>query len=114
MARRFREVLAALLEGLSRTPREADIQIARRAASLILWSEAAEARQAAGHSIDIGEFTTAANTLRRLLAALGVTGDMKGDGLTPEDFDPSKFVIEYVDPDNFEQMEQLRAEGKIP
>jgi len=96
VARRYREVLASLLQGLSRSPREADVQLARRAAFLIVWSEGVEAQQASGRPVDIAEFTTAANTLRRLLSALGVTIECDA---VPEAADPGpqKFVIEYVD-----------------
>ena len=43
----------------------------RRAASLCVWCEAVEVRLAAGEEIDIAPYTTAANSLRRLLVDIG-------------------------------------------
>jgi hypothetical protein len=72
MARRYRDVLAALVSDLGGDPSEAQAQIARRAATLIVWAESAESDMAAGNAIDIASFTTATNALRRLLADLGL------------------------------------------
>jgi hypothetical protein len=46
--------------------------VCRRAATLAVWCEQAEAEMAAGKDIDIGEFTTATNALRRLLQDIGL------------------------------------------
>lgn len=71
-ARRFREVFAQIISDIGGDPSEAQVQIARRAASLCVWAESAEAELAKGNAIDIASFTTAANSLRRLLADLGL------------------------------------------
>jgi hypothetical protein len=51
--------------------------IARRAATLAVWCEQEEAVLAGGGKFNIGEYTTAANSLRRLLADLGLERRMK-------------------------------------
>ena len=51
--------------------------LARRAATLAVWCEGAEGRMANGEALEIAPFTTAANTLRRLLADLGLERRMK-------------------------------------
>ena len=53
-------------------PSAAQDAIARRAATLCVWCELAEAEMAAGGKIDIGEFATTANAMRRLLVDLGL------------------------------------------
>ena len=69
--------------GASRTPRqiitdlggdpsEAQTQIARRAAALAVWAESIEAKLAAGEELDIAEFATVSNSLRRLFESLGL------------------------------------------
>ena len=76
-ARRFREVLFELLS--TREDRsnpfvtEAQMTLARRAATLAIWCEQADADMANGKAIDIGEYTAATNTLRRVLADAGMT-----------------------------------------
>jgi len=71
-ARRFREVFVQIITDIGGDPTEAQIQIARRASALAVWSESNEAELAKGSAIDIAAFTTAANSLRRLLADLGL------------------------------------------
>ena len=56
-------------------------QVARRAAALCVSCEQAEAEMVAGGKIDIGEFTTAANSLRRLLSDLGL--ERRAKDITP-------------------------------
>jgi hypothetical protein len=70
--RRYKEVLGQLMADLGGRPTEAQTIIARRAATLAVWCEGVEADMANGKSLDIAPFTTAANTLRRLLADLGL------------------------------------------
>ena len=43
-----------------------------KAAALIVWTEAVEAKLAGGADFDIAAYTTACNTLRRLLADIGL------------------------------------------
>ena len=71
-ARRFREVFAQIVVDLGCDPSEAQTQLARRAASLSVWSETVEARLAQGEDIDAPEFATVSNALRRLFADLGI------------------------------------------
>jgi hypothetical protein len=70
--RRYREILAALVSDMGGDPSEAQQQIARRAASLAIWCEQQDADAANGKAIDVGPYTTASNTLRRLLESLGL------------------------------------------
>jgi hypothetical protein len=70
--RRYREILCQLANDMGGNPSEAQTQIARRAATLAVWCESAEAAMANGGSLDIAAFSTATNTLRRLLCDLGL------------------------------------------
>ena len=72
IARRFRDFLAELVSDMGGDPSAAKLMICRRAATLAVWCEQSEAVMAGGENIDIAEFTTAANALRRLLADLGL------------------------------------------
>ncbi len=62
-------------------PSEAKSIIAKRSTTLAIWCEDVEARMAKGGDIDIGEFTTATNALRRLLADIGL--ERKARDITP-------------------------------
>lgn len=75
--RRYKEILAQLFADMGGRPTEAQQIIARRAATLAVWCEGAEGRMANGEALEIAPFTTAANTLRRLLADLGLERRMK-------------------------------------
>src|SRR4029453_8911527 len=74
LARRYRDLVAKFVsdlggaDGIS-APQRA---IVRRAASLCVWCEAIEVRLAAGEEIEITPYTTAANSLRRLLVDIGL------------------------------------------
>lgn len=70
--RRYRDILASLIADMGGDPSEAQLQIARRASSLAVWCEEQDAIAANGTSLDIAAYTTASNTLRRLLADLGL------------------------------------------
>ncbi|MEL7719025.1 hypothetical protein AAG598_03185 [Citromicrobium bathyomarinum] len=70
--RRYRDILGQLVSDLGGDPSEAQMQIARRAASLAVWAEEQDASAANGEPLDIGTYTTASNSLRRLLADLGL------------------------------------------
>lgn len=72
VARRYRDVLAQLVSDLGGDPSEAQAAIAKRAATLIVWAEQAESAMAAGDGFDVAVYTTACNSLRRLLADLGL------------------------------------------
>ena len=79
-ARRYRDVLSALISDLGGNPSEAQAIIARRAATLTVWAETAESAMAAGSDFDVASFTTACNALRRLLQDLGLERRMKDIG----------------------------------
>ena len=66
LARRYRDL------GGADVISEAQRAIIRRAASLCVWCEAVEVRLAAGEEIEITPYTTAANSLRRLLVDIGL------------------------------------------
>jgi hypothetical protein len=70
--RRFKELCADLVHHLGATPSAPQLQIIRRSAALAVWCEAQEVEQASTGQLDVGQYTTAANTLRRLLHDLGL------------------------------------------
>lgn len=70
--RRYRDVHAQLTADLRVLSTEARRIAIGRAAALSVWCEQAEAGMANRGEIDIGRYTAAANTLRRLLADLGL------------------------------------------
>ncbi len=76
-ARRYRELCADLVHHLAGDPTAPQLAIIRRAAALAVWCEGQEAAQASGGEFDVQAFTTAANTLRRLLADLGLERRMR-------------------------------------
>jgi hypothetical protein len=81
LARRYRDILAQLVSDMGGDPSEAQSLIAKRAATLAVWCELAEAAMAKGEHFDIAEFTTATNALRRLLADLGL--ERRARDITP-------------------------------
>lgn len=70
--RRFKELCADLVHHLGDDPTAPQQAIIRRAAALAVWCEQAETAQAQGQDLDIGAYSTASNTLRRLLTDLGL------------------------------------------
>ena len=72
LARRYRDLVAEFVSDIGGADiiSAAQRAIVRRAASLCVWCEAVEVRLAAGEEIDI--YTTAANSLRRLLVDIGL------------------------------------------
>lgn len=79
--RRYREILGQLFSDMGGSPSEAKSIIAKRSATLAIWCEQVEADMANGADIDIGEFTTATNALRRLLVDIGL--ERKARDITP-------------------------------
>ena len=71
-ARRYRELVAHMASDLGGDLTAASTAIVCRAAALITWTEKAEAEFATTGQIDIQTFTTATNSLRRLLADIGL------------------------------------------
>jgi hypothetical protein len=72
VVRRYREILNQLISDMGGDPSEAQSLIARRAATIAVWCEETESTLANGGAIDISEFTTATNALRRLLSDIGL------------------------------------------
>lgn len=74
LARRYRDILGDLVSDLGGPEHTstAQLAIARRAATLCVWCERAEADMAGGEDIDVGEYTTVSNAMRRLLCDLGL------------------------------------------
>ena len=70
-ARRFRELVDGYLQDAGDFSESAQC-LARRAAAIGIWLEAAEAKLVNGGDVDIDKMTTAANAQRRLLENLGV------------------------------------------
>ena len=91
--RRYREILAQLSSDMGGDPSEAQTQIARRAAELAVWSEDRARALMDGEEIDIGEFTTATNALRRLLADLGLERRARDVTPTPEGVSQFEAVV---------------------
>lgn len=79
--RRYREIYAQLVNDMGGNPSEAKSIIAKRASTLAVWCEQAEADMANGKSINMAEFTTATNALRRLLVDLGL--ERRAKDITP-------------------------------
>ncbi|WP_200922198.1 hypothetical protein [Sphingomonas sp. Leaf23] len=77
VARRYREIVETLRADMGGDPSEAQEQIARRAASLAIWCEQQDEGAANGKPIDVAAYTTAANSLRRLLESLGLKRAMR-------------------------------------
>ena len=73
-ARRYRDLMAEMIsdlggpDGLS----EGQRQLVRRAAGLSVQAEAVEAAIIGGEDIDLGQYVTASNCLRRVLESLGL------------------------------------------
>ena len=79
--RRFKELCADLAHHLCDDATAPQLAIIRRAAALAVWCEQAEAGQARGDDLDIAAYSTASNTLRRLLTDLGL--ERRATDVTP-------------------------------
>ena len=69
--RRYTEIYTELALHVGGKPNAVEEAILRRAA-LCVWCETQEVELARRNDFDVGAFTTTANTLRRLLADLGL------------------------------------------
>lgn len=78
---RFKEICADLVDHLGDEATAPQFAIIRRAAALGVWCEQAETAQAQGEDLDVAAYTTATNTMRRLLADLGL--ERKSRDVTP-------------------------------
>ena len=76
-ARRYRDILAQLTSDIGGDPREAQSIIIRRATQLAVWCDQAEADAAGGLPLNMTEYCTATNALRRLLLDLGLERRMR-------------------------------------
>lgn len=73
LARRYRDLVGLITRDLGGDePSQTKQQLIRRAASLSVWCEQQEAKMAAGEDIEIGPYTTACNSVRRLLIDVGL------------------------------------------
>ncbi|MER8654410.1 hypothetical protein [Mesorhizobium sp. M0847] len=76
IARRIRELLAEFVKDMGGDPSSPKLVIAKRAAVLSAWCESAESKMAkadeAFEALDIASYTTAINSLRRLLTDIGL------------------------------------------
>jgi hypothetical protein len=71
-ARRYRELVACMSSDLGGELSTCKAAIVCRAASLMTWCEQQEAEHANSGKLDIQVYTTAVNSLRRLLADIGL------------------------------------------
>lgn len=85
VARRYREVLSSLVSDLGgpESMSEAELIIARRAASLVVVAEQYESRMAEGGKLDLESYMPVVNTLSRLLTTLGLKRRPKQVGPSP-------------------------------
>ncbi|WP_063712055.1 hypothetical protein [Bradyrhizobium genomosp. III] len=70
--RRYRDLYQQFVQDIGGDPSAAQDAIARRAAQLCVVLEQSEATYLAGGGVNIAEYTTASNAMRRLLADLGI------------------------------------------
>ena len=77
VARRWRDIYSDLIAHLGGKPSATEDQIAKRCASLAVWCERADSTLAAGGDLDIAAYTTASNSLRRLVGDLGLQARMR-------------------------------------
>lgn len=82
MARRFREITCGIEADLGGDLTEAQRAILARAATLAVWAEAREEELARGEEFDAQMYATVSNTLRRLLADLGL--ERRARDITPD------------------------------
>jgi len=79
--RRYKEVLSQIVADLGGDISEAENIIVRRACTIAVWCEQIEAAMVNGKDINISEFTTATNALRRLLQDIGL--ERRARNITP-------------------------------
>lgn len=83
LARRYRDLVAEFATDLGGQDHLtlAQQSIVKRASALIVWCESVEVKLANGDEVEIGPYTTAINSLRRLLQDIGL--DRKARDITP-------------------------------
>jgi hypothetical protein len=69
--REFRDIVSDLVEHLGSNPSVVQRAIAEEAAGLVVWCRRARLALLTAGEFDVGQYTTAANSLRRLLADIG-------------------------------------------
>jgi len=80
---RFKELVDGYTSDVGGDPSTAQAAIIQRAVSLQVWCEDQEASYAATGDLDVSTFTTATNTLRRLLTDIGL--ERRARDVTPGD-----------------------------
>lgn len=86
LARRYRELVLQISDDLGGELPAAKLAIVCRAATLTAWAEQAEGEFARTGELDVQQFTTAVNALRRLLADLGLERQSKNITPTLEEY----------------------------
>src|SRR5262249_52845552 len=71
-ARRFKGIQDSISADLGHDLTEAQLQLARTAAGLVVMREHLDAQVLNGETINTGQYTTIANSLKRVLVALGL------------------------------------------
>src|SRR5262245_15097865 len=69
--REYRDAVADLVEHLGSNPTAVQRAIVEEAAGLIVWCRNARLALLKGDDFDVGKYTTATNSLRRLMAVIG-------------------------------------------
>jgi hypothetical protein len=69
--REYRDVVSDLVEHLGSTPSVVQRAICEEAAGLVVWCRRERLALLLGEEFNVGAYTTAANSLRRLLADIG-------------------------------------------
>jgi hypothetical protein len=80
--REYRDAVADLVEHLGSNPTAVQRAIVEEAAGLIVWCRNARLALLKGEDFDVGKYTTATNSLRRLLADIGQERKLKD--ITPD------------------------------
>lgn len=81
MARRFREIVTSIESDLGGDLTEAQRHLVARSATLAIWCEERETELARGEEFDASQYSTIANSLRRLLTDLGL--ERRSRNITP-------------------------------
>jgi hypothetical protein len=71
-ARRYKDLQASMASDLGNDLTEAQLQLVRTAAGLVVMREALDAQVLNGVAINTGQYTNIANSLKRVLLALGL------------------------------------------
>ena len=75
--REFRDVVSDLVEHLGSAPTAVERALIEETAGLVIWCRQARLALLQGEEFDVGKYSTAVNSLRRLLADLGLQARLK-------------------------------------